>query len=692
MGHHDVVVMFDDETRRRLVAVFDRVIPEDDHPSVSQAGLFEYLDRLGGEIHTAPLVDRAIAVIDVLDRRALEVHGRGVAALEPMDLDRLLADLEWSDREVLVQRAAEAYYGGADVAGARMIGFDARPRRSPDAPVADPDVSPVGFDEIDGRYDVVVLGAGAGGGVAACTLAEAGARVLLVDRGEALPYDRVGRDHLRNHRSSVHGNNTGPSPIGNPREWIGRDDRPTTIDLPHDPRWHNNAMTVGGGSRVYQGMAWRFAPTDFSMASTYGVPPGSSLADWPIAYDDLEPFYGWAEHDLGVCGDASSHPAMGPRSADYPMPPLPTNTEAGVLGVGAAQLGLHTGPVPLLINSVPRDGRARCVQCGECVGFACPSGAKNGTYDTVIPRALATGHAQLVTRTRAVEIVVDGAGVVAGARLVDERTGVERTVAAADLVVACGAIESARLLLDSRSARHPSGLGNAHDQVGRHLQGHSFVSVFGRFDDPVLDLAGPGVSIATVDHLHGNDGVIGGGVIANEIVKLPIVHWRWAHRPGAPRWGAAAKAEMRDSYRTTSHLFGQVQEIPMPDNRVTLGDQFDALGMRVARLHGAAHEETIRTARHLRDIAHRWMTASGAREVWADAVPTGLTAGQHQAGTCRMGTDPVDSVVDPDGRVHGHRNLWVADGSVHVTNGGVNPVLTIYALARRTASILAASR
>lgn len=683
---------FDDETSTRVAAVFDRIIPGDAHPPVSGAGLFAHLDRLATEPHTAPLVARVRAVVAILEERARAQFRVRLVDLAAGDLDALVEGLDWDEREALVQRAAEAYYGSADSPGARMIGYDPRPRRPPDAAVTRPALPTTRFDDLADQYDVVVLGAGAGGGVAAWTLAEAGARVLLVDRGQALPYEAVGRDHLRNHRSSVHGNNTGPAVVGNPREWVDRRGRIVPIEVPHDPRWHNNAMTVGGGSRVYQGMAWRFAPVDFAMASTYGVPAGSSLADWPITYDDLEPFYGWVEHELGVCGDADAHPASGPRSTGYPMPPLPSNTEAAVLGAGAERIGLRTGPVPLLINSVPRNGAARCVQCGECVGFACPSGAKNGTYDTVIPRALESGNAELVTETRAVEVVVDADGLVRGARLVDERTGQERTVLAGDVVLACGAIESARLLLDSRSTHHPAGLGNAHDQVGRHLQGHNFVSVFGRFDEPVLDLVGPGVSIATVDHRHGNDGVIGGGVIANEIVKLPIVHWRWAYHPDAPRWGAAAKAEMRDSYRTTSHLFGQVQEIPRRDNRVQLGERTDALGVRVARLQGAAHAETLRSAHHIRGIAEAWMTASGARTVWADAVPTGLTAGQHQAGTCRMGPDPTSSVTDPEGRVHGHRNLWVTDASLHVTNGGVNPVLTIYALARRTATILAATR
>lgn len=683
---------FDDAIRRRLSAVFDRVVPADEFPAVSAGGMFEHLAELRIDERTRHLVEQVLATVDGLDRAARDSHGVGVDELGPEVLDDLIAALGWPEREHLVQRAAEAYYGGADRPGARMIGYEAGPRRGPGIAVNLPTVRTTSVAGLLDAYDVVVVGAGAGGGVASCTLAEAGASVLVVERGAAIDHADVGRDHLRNHRSSVFGNNTGPSPSGNPRESVRVDGSVVTVPDPHDPHWHNNAMTVGGGTRVYQGMAWRFAPTDFAMASTYGVPDDSSLADWPVTYDDLEPFYAWAEHALGVCGDEGAHPAQGPRRTDYPMPPLPTNTEAEVLGRGARRLGLHTGPVPLLINSVPRDGRARCVQCGECVGFTCPSGAKGGTYDTVIPRALATGNATLADRTRATEIVVDGDGRVAGVRIMDERTGAERLVRAGDVVVAAGAIESARLLLASRSDAHPSGLGNARDQVGRHLQGHCFVSVFGRFDDPVLDMVGPGVSIATCDHLHGNDGVIGGGVIANEITKLPIVHWRWAYPPDGPRWGAAAKAEMRDGYRRTGHLFGQVQEIPRADNRITLGDRTDALGQRVARLAGHAHPETIRTAEHVRDVAQRWMDASGAGRVWADTIPGGLTAGQHQAGTCRMGVDPTSSVTDPDGRVHGHANLWVADGSLHVTNGGVNPVLTILALARRTASLLATRR
>ena len=374
------------------------------------------------------------------------------------------------------------------------------------------------------------------------------------------------------------------------------------------------------------------------------------------------------------------------------MPPFAPNTEAAILARGAGVLGLSTGPVPLLINSVPRDGRAQCVRCGECVGFACPSDAKNGTFNALIPRAVASASCDLATNARAVQITADNNGVVRGVQFIDETTTQARTIEARHVVVSCGAIESARLLLASRSPCHPEGLGNHHDQVGRNLQGHLYVGAFGLFDEPVIDMDGPGVSIASCDYNHDLDGVIGGGVLANEVIKLPILHWYWALPSGMRRWGVEGKHVMRDSYRRTSHLNGPVQEIPNPNMRVTLDATItDRHNVPVARLSGRLHRESVRAAHALRAKAAAWMHASGARDVWTTPISGALTAGQHQAGTCRMGIDPATSVADAFGRVHGHENLWVMDASLHVTNGGFNPVLTIYALAFRCAEHLAAT-
>ena len=532
------------------------------------------------------------------------------------------------------------------------------------------------------RYDAVIVGAGAGGGVIAGLLAEAGKRVLLLERGRSLSFRDVGRDHLRNQRLSQYGNNAGPDGPDHPRVWTDRSGKAYTT-LPHEGGYSNNAACVGGGTRVYGGQAWRFHPLDFRMASTYGVPAGSSLADWPISFDDLAPYYERAEHEIGVAGDAGQMTHLPPYARDYPMPPItPDSASARTFRAGAAALGWKTFPVPITVNSVPYLGRPACIHCQHCVGFACPVDAKNGSQNTLIPRALVTGRCDLVTGAMAERIERDSGGRVTGVTYWNDRD--ERVTVSAEVVVAAGgAVETARLLLNS-------GIGN--DVVGRNLQGHSYTGAQGLFPFEVVDGQGPGVSIATCEFSHGNDGVVGGGMLADEFVPLPIVVWKRHRAPGVPAWGAEAKAWMRTNYRRLMRIQGPVQDIPNPESRVTLDpDVRDRWGIPVARLSGVTHPETDRTAAYMHGRADQWLRASGAVEVYGAPPGPHLSAGQHQAGTCRMGDDPATSVVDRHCRVHGHDNLYVGDGSVHVTNGGFNPVLTIMALAFRTGEHIARS-
>ncbi|HEY8599548.1 MAG TPA: GMC family oxidoreductase [Thermomicrobiales bacterium] len=534
------------------------------------------------------------------------------------------------------------------------------------------------------RYDAIVVGAGAGGGVAAAVLAEAGKRVLLLERGPALSFAEVGRDHLRNQRFSQHGHNAGPALDGNPRVATDAQGK-TRLLRPHEGGYHNNAAIVGGGTRVYGAQAWRFLPNDFRMASTYGVPEGSSLADWPLDYDELAPYYERAEWELGVSGNGAASANELPRERDYPMPPLPPTTQTRILRRGADALGWATTPVPLLINSVPHDGRDACIRCQHCVGFACPVDAKNGAQNTVIPRALATGNCELVTNAMVTRIATDGAGRASGVDYLD-RDDMPQEARAEVVILAAGAVETARLLLNSATDREPTGIGNSSDQVGRHLQGHAYTGVNARFAEPVYDGLGPGVSIATLRFNHGNDGIIGGGMLADEFVILPIIFQQRYLPPNLPRWGAANKTFMREAYRYVTDVKGPIQEIPSRKGRVTVDpDVRDRYGLPVARFSGTTHPETIRTAQFIQDRAREWVEAAGAIETWSTPPRLQLFGGQHQAGTCRMGDDPRTSVVDRRCRVHGHDNLFVADGSPHVTNGGVNPVLTILALAYRTA-------
>ena len=544
-------------------------------------------------------------------------------------------------------------------------------------------------------YDSIVVGAGAGGLIAAAVLAESGRRVLLLERGPQESYASLGhRDHLRNQRLSTYGHNAGPDIDGNPRMLVDAEGK-AGIRHPHQPGYQNNAAVVGGGTLVYGGQAWRFLPDDFRMAGTYGVPAGSSLTDWPISYADLAPCYERAEWEIGVSGDSADAARHWPRARGYPMPAVPPGPSGRVLARGAEALGIATLTPPLLINTEPRAGRGACIQCGSCVGFPCPSDGKNGTQNTMLPRALATGACDLVTRATVERVTTDADGRVTGVSVLVEGAGrpTQHTPRAREVILAAGAIETARLLLASGTAAEPGGLGNRHDQVGRHLQGHSSSRLFGLFEDEVANDLGPGVSIATTAWNHHNPDVIGGGMVANDFILLPVIYWKQALPPGLRRWGAEAKDHMRRNYRRLILLWSPTHEIPNPDCRVVLDpDLRDRFGLPVVRVSGTQHPETLRTGRFLHDKAASWLTASGASRVWGTAPTPALSAGQHQAGAARMGTDPSRSVTDPFGRVWGHDNLFICDASLHPTNGGFNPVLTIMALAFRTASAIAEDR
>jgi choline dehydrogenase-like flavoprotein len=307
----------------------------------------------------------------------------------------------------------------------------------------------------------------------------------------------------------------------------------------------------------------------------------------------------------------------------------------------------------------------------------------------MIPRALKTGLCTLITEAMAERIDSDDRGNVIG---VSYFAGENRASARCKaVVVACGAIESARLLLNSNSPHHPRGLGNESDQVGRHLQGHYYTGALGFFDQITHDNNGPGVSIATCQFNHGNAGIVGGAMLANEFIKLPIQFWQSCFPPGVARWGLSAKNFMRENFRRLIHVQGPVQEIPHPDSRITIDPKVrDKFGIPVARLSGTTHPQTLRTAMFMREKAEQWLRAAGAETVFSWPIDLHLSAGQHQAGTCRMGNDPKTSVTDAWGRVYGHENLFVMDGSLHVTNGGFNPALTIMALAFRCGERLAA--
>lgn len=608
-----------------------------------------------------------------------------LAAAGPVtDLQTLLSDRGPSGvaARALLLRAGSTHW--ADPATWGPLGYRPLPPgvRWPDA-VAEPPAA-IELTAAAPGYDVVVVGAGAGGGVAAHVLSRAGLRVLLLERGPDASRADLPHDHLRNTR--VHAGvqrQLDPSYRDNPR-LLGEE----VVDT-RDARWGGASFAVGGGTRVYGAQAWRFCPEDFAMGATYGP----DFPDWPIGYEDLEPWYGIVERELGVSGHPEPRPHDGPRTSELPMPPFPPLEVDALLRDSADRLGIDAAPVPLLINTVPANGRPACLRCGTCVGFACHNESRTGTHNTVIAWAARTGRADLVAGTVVQKLLTDHRGTVVGVEAVQgpgphSRESISRQIRARHTVLAAGAVETARLLL-------LSGVGTAHDQVGRYLQSHVYAGAAGLFGQVVQTCVGPGPTTSTTQYRHHNPGVAGGGILANEFVPSPVEHWQRMAGVGlVPPWGEPARVAMAATYPHTAWLVGPLQEVPSARSRVQLHPGVrDGLGLPVARLSGdGPHDRDRHGARLLAERAGEWLRAAGAHTV-ATTRPPGreqVSAGQHQAGTARMGTDPATSVTDSWGRVWGHDGITIADASLHVTNGGVNPVLTVLALAWRISDALAA--
>ena len=447
--------------------------------------------------------------------------------------------------------------------------------------------------------DVVVVGAGAAGGIVAEQLALAGHRVALLERGKRLRFADTGHDELRSQRTTVLGNAFGPDDERYVREVIGADWRARAV-LPSEGAYNNVAACVGGGTMSYGAMAWRYMEKDFRMKSDYGAPEGSTLEDWPITYHELEPFYVKAEWEIGVSGNAGANPFEGPRSKAYPMPALPLNTEATVLERAAKSLGLHPFPIPMAINSRAYQGRPACIACPHCVGFGCEVNAKNSTAVTAIPRAVATGQCELRTESIAKRIVVDTHGKATGVEYFQNGQLVEQPCRA--VVVSCSATETPRLLFNSATKLFPAGLGNRYDWVGRNLQGHAYAGAYGLFERELFDGAGPAARVACCDFNHGlPDGLKGGGMLANEFIRLPYLFARQFVPPGAPQLGDRTQAV----YAAVLQAVGVSEGAGAGDAGVRIARGIGAVAQgRVGHSDGAAERASAR-ARSRGGTAHR---------------------------------------------------------------------------------------
>jgi choline dehydrogenase-like flavoprotein len=534
------------------------------------------------------------------------------------------------------------------------------------------------------RAEVCVIGAGASGATAAKVLTEAGVRVVALERGPWRKRESFGGDELAN----VNRYNLWPDPILNPRTARTSAGEPARMEL-----FCPVPQMVGGGTVHWQGWLPRFTPNDFRLRTVAGALEGTTLADWPVGYDELEPYYSKVEWAFGVSGLSGANRFEGRRSRDYPCPPMPMSRYAEKFHKGCRALGWNSFPTPQAALSRPFEGRPATVISAFAQQHGDPTGTRSSALNVFVPEAVATGRYDLRPDSYVRELMVDGEGRVKSA-VYEDADGDLLEQEAEVFLLACGAVETARLMLLSRSGRFPDGLANGNGLVGRNVTFHEYSAAIGIFEDPVYAWAGGGyVSASTFQFYEHDDsrGFISGGHIAAAGVGIPLpINW---HLPGAPSWGAQAKRIDREAFNHSMAVAMVLHDMPQHDNRVDLDDTVvDAWGLPVARITLTPHRNDLDQGRFLIDRSAEVLEAAGARsitKVYAERI-TGNCS--HQHGTTRMGTDPATSVLNRWCGAHEVDNLFVVDGGPFPTATGANPTLTIMANAWRVCDHILESR
>ena len=534
------------------------------------------------------------------------------------------------------------------------------------------------------RVAVCIVGAGASGAAAAKVLTERGIRVVALEKGPWRTRETFGGDELAN----INRYNLWPDPLLDPRTVRTSADEEPTVEL-----FCPVPQMVGGGTVHWQGWLPRFTENDFRIHTIAGDVPGATLADWPITYQDLEPYYTKVEWAFGVSGQAGANAFEGPRSRGYPCPPMPVSRYAEKFRIGCANLGWNSFPTPQAALSRPFNGRPATVVSAFAQQHGDPTGTRSSALNVFIPDALKTGRCELRPDSYVREITLDRDGRAKG--VVYEDADGDLLEQEADVVIlACGAVETARLLLLSRSGRFPNGLANGSDLVGRNVTFHEYSAAVGVFDDPIYAWAGGGYVSASSFQFYEHDdarGHVSGGHIAAAGVGIPLpINWSL---PGRPSWGAEAKRIDRDYFNHSMAVAMVVHDMPQHENRVDLDERVtDAWGLPVARITLKPHPNDLAQGRFLIDRNAEILEAAGATQIQKVYIERVTGNCSHQHGTTRMGNDPASSVLDPWCRAHEVDNLYVVDGGSFPTATGANPTLTIMANAWRVAEHIADQR
>lgn len=553
----------------------------------------------------------------------------------------------------------------------------------------------------------IVIGSGPAGSITAWALAQAGWEVLVLERGRNLRpgFGEVdsgalgtlyGSDEVKGTRAFGF-----PDPVMEPMTGRTQSEAGDGIERSAQGQVVNMGAAVGGTALHYNAKFPRFWSQDFHTLSDLGPVEGAQVADWPITYADLAPYYDEVEYHIGVQGDVDQMPdfvlAQSPRSRQFVMPPNPTGYAAQLLAAGARNVGFNPFPYPAAVNSVEFDGRPRCNSCGLCSGFGCPINARGDALVSYLNPAVRSGRVRVIPRALAYRIETNASGGRATAVHYYDDEGVSHSLSADKILLAGSPIQTARLLLLSANAAHPHGLGNRSDQVGRNLMFHNFIlggALFERdiqslraqsttleIDDLVGPFSGPAISALGVPWLKGALVQLGSG--------LPLLTEAYTYA-GYTGFGAAHKQLMRLSpmRRRIAGVQFVGEDLPQANNRVDLDPAVrDWHGLPSPRVTYAPHQHEKAGSLYFGPQIEALLLATPGA-VGAAIIPNPLLSDAapstfHQAGTTRMGLDPDSSVCDANGRLHEVDNVHVMDGSTFPTFPGFNPTLTILANALR---------
>ena len=537
------------------------------------------------------------------------------------------------------------------------------------------------------EWDVVIVGAGAGGAAAAYGLCQRGLSVLLLDAGPrfdpSTDYPLTAAD-WETHEFPEKPGSRGLVTFAPSQKLAGPEPLLTSGSLglgraaTNDARWmdrYYHVRGIGGTTLHFTGEAHRLHPQAMKMRSRFGV-----AADWPIDYGELEPYYVRAEELIGVAGPVTQGARW--RSRGFPLPPHALSYAARTLGKGAAALGLGWEANSRAALSLPWNGRPPCNYCGAC-NYGCPRGDRGSADVTFVAAATATGRCTVRPDSSAIRIEAGPADRVT-AVLVGQPDGSIERIATRNLVLACGAVETPRLLLAS------DGLGNESGEVGRNFMDTLEVIVGALHPDPQHGRRGlPDDAICwDFNAPDAIAGVISGCRLYNASAESELRGLAGFAMRAVPGWGRAHAQSVRRLWGHSLHVGAIGERLPNAESLVDLDPAGrDPFGMPVARIASHLAEADIARLRFMAKKSRELLAASGAERIFESYSSWDWFGASHVFGTCRMGNDPASSVVDAVGRSHRWRNLWITDASVFPSSGGGEaPSLTIQALALRSAA------